>query len=223
MEKPKRIFVQLGLDTELEFAYYGYTDIEKRIIGALEWAMHPQANQEWTTFYHDWLMEPLSVVGVDMNPTCIKNLEARYAEHSNISLLNFAVTDKDDDIIQHNGFNFIVEVEHPHIVPDALYETPTIRLKTLLELILKNHLNGYICGLAMDIEYAEYMVIEDYDFSIKPTFVKIEAHSDVTSPIVKKMLSAGYEILMKYANFMTFIYYPDGLERLEKELRGEYQ
>lgn len=195
----ENIMIQIGLNARLELDFLSLPSC-KDINKVYNWAGY-----KWGLPNH--LIEPLEgpfrVVGVEMNPERVEMLKAQYEGYPRIEILNRVICGEDQASLEHNSYSLY---EHPNN-KDVFYQTPALRLQTLLAEIEASYSESCIWGVWMNIEYAEKDVIQGIDWSTftPPKFMKIAMHSKEIRQICDAILrSNGYTQLGGFDEYSIY-------------------
>lgn len=219
----RKLFVQIGLLESFEMAYLAAaskSEFHQHYLAQMDNPLGVPNEFTLPRRIMDYLgYEPLHVVGVDMNPRSIEMQRALFDENPNISFVCAAVWDRDIDAHEHNGWT--LEENSENIIEAWRGERFTTRCVTLQklfsEILASQDVPSEIVGVQLDVEFTENVILEAYDWSIKPILMMLEDHyacrGDTEAERVSRrmqeiLISQGYRVYSSDGRHFKFVRFP---------------
>jgi len=194
----KNVFVQLGINSKLEYACLAYPDFKERAA----------ATSDTNRYVPEELLaveRPYTVIGVDMNRLANEHVRQKYKDIPNIHIWDYCLWHENIENFEHGNYVAVDQYLPEGVSHDRKAQGTAITMMTLIEKIkqLPGHQDAVIQGLHVNIEGSEYNLLIGIDWlCFHPRWIRIgvnhykAVHKSINqkSPIYVKdtLLANGY-------------------------------
>lgn len=190
-----KIFVQIGLFDTVEYAFLQFDNYR-----AINEKHKGLQNLKQFTIPSDLIKDiaTFNVVGVDMNPLSIEYNKSR---HRHIKFLNRVILDKDIENMDHFSYNlndkYYVSIQGEETEHGKTFTSKCVTLHMLFDEVIEMHTpDSSIVGCCIDVEGAEFKILNAYNWKYPIDFFSIEVHSaELLSKVLKLLLDKDYYLI----------------------------
>ena len=164
----KNVFVQLGINSKLEYDYLAYPDFKERA----------KTSSDTKYYVPEALIDvesPYAVIGVDMNKWANEKVRQRYKDIPNIHIWDYCIWHENIENFEHGNY-VAVDAYLPEGATHDKERGTAITMMTLIEKIkqIPGHQDVLFQGLHVNIEGSEYNLLQGINWSsFRPRWVRI--------------------------------------------------